>query len=109
MNFTSTGKKFLMAFSGAALFGFIVAHLAGNLQIFEGQEAVNRYALFLKSLGELLWAARIGLLTLVGIHIWVSIQLTLENKAARPVAYAEKKYIEASAASRTMIWSGVII
>jgi len=106
---TSTGKKFLMAVSGAALFGFIVAHLAGNLQIFEGQEAINRYSLFLKSLGELLWAARIGLLAMVGIHIWTSVQLTLENKAARPVAYAEKKFIEASTASRTMIWSGTII
>src|SRR5580658_4969724 len=106
---SSTGKKFLMAFSGAALFGFIVAHLAGNLQIFEGQEAINRYSLFLKSLGELLWAARIGLLAMVGIHIWTSVQLTLENKAARPIAYAEKNYIEASTASRTMIWSGVVI
>jgi len=106
---TSTGKKFLMAASGAALFGFIIAHLAGNLQIFEGQEAINRYSLFLKSLGELLWAARIGLLAMVGIHIWTSVQLTIENKASRPVAYAQKNYMEASTASRTMIWSGSII
>jgi succinate dehydrogenase / fumarate reductase cytochrome b subunit len=106
---TSTGKKFLMALSGAAMVGFIFAHLAGNLQIFEGQEAINRYALFLKNLGELLWVARIGLILMILIHIKMSIQLTLENNAARPVAYAEKNYTAASTASRTMIWSGVVI
>lgn len=105
----SVAKKFMMAFSGAALVGFVIAHLIGNLQIFEGQEAINRYALFLKNLGELLWAARIGLIAMVVIHIWTSIQLTLENKAARPVAYADKRYIQASTASRTMIWSGLVI
>jgi len=106
---TSTGKKFLMAASGAALFGFVIGHLVGNLQIFLGQEAINRYALFLKSTGELLWAARIGLLVMIGLHIWTSVQLTAENAAARPVAYTGKNYIKASTASRTMIWSGLVI
>ena len=106
---SSTGKKFLMAVSGAALLGFIVAHLLGNLQIFLGQEEVNRYALLLKSAGELLWAARLGLLVMAGVHIWTSVALTRDNAAARPATYAEKKYVKASAASRTMIWSGGII
>ena len=106
---TSTGKKFLMAVSGLALFGFIVAHLLGNLQIFLGPEALNRYSAFLKGLGELLWIARIGLLVMVAIHIWTAISLTLENRAARPIGYAQKDYIEASYASRTMHWSGIIV
>jgi succinate dehydrogenase / fumarate reductase, cytochrome b subunit len=106
---SSTGKKFLMALSGAALFGFIIGHLAGNLQIFEGQDAINRYAVFLRSVGELLWAVRIGLIAMVIIHIWTSIALSVENKAARPVAYADKQYIKASLSSRTMIWSGLIV
>jgi succinate dehydrogenase / fumarate reductase cytochrome b subunit len=106
---SSTGKKFLMAVSGAVLFGFIVGHLLGNLQIFLGPEALNRYSAFLKSTGELLWMARIVLLVMVGIHIWTAVALTLENRAARPIAYAQKDYIKASYASRTMHYSGVIV
>lgn len=98
-----------MAVSGAALIGFVIAHLTGNLQIFQGQDKINAYALFLKSLGGLLWGARIGLLVMVGIHIWTSISLTRENCAARPVAYQQKNYRKASVASRTMIWSGSLI
>jgi len=98
-----------MAVSGAALFLFIVGHLLGNLQIFLGPEALNRYSAFLKSTGELLWMARIGLLVMVAIHIWTAIALTLENRAARPVAYAQKDYVKASYASRTMHLSGLII
>jgi succinate dehydrogenase / fumarate reductase cytochrome b subunit len=106
---SSTGKKFLMALSGAALFAFIIGHLLGNLQIFLGPEALNRYSAFLKSTGELLWAARIGLLVMVVIHIWTAVSLTLEARAARPIGYARKEYIEASYASRTMHLSGIII
>jgi succinate dehydrogenase / fumarate reductase, cytochrome b subunit len=84
---SSLGKKFLMAISGAALFGFVIGHLAGNLQIFLGQDAINAYAVFLKGLGGGLWLARIGLLVMVGIHIATSISLTKDNVAARPVAY----------------------
>src|SRR5437016_5049505 len=86
---TSTGKKFLMAASGAALFGFIIGHLAGNLQIFLGPEAINRYAFGLRTMGEgkLLWLARGGLILAAAVHIWTSVRLTLENKAARPEAY----------------------
>src|SRR5882724_8715000 len=98
-----------MAVSGVALLGFIVAHLLGNLQIFLGPEELNRYSLFLKSTGELLWMARLGLLAMVAIHIWTAVSLTLENRAARPVAYAGKEYIEASYASRTMHVSGLIV
>lgn len=98
-----------MAISGAALVGFVFAHLAGNLQIFLGQEAINRYGYLLKSNGEILWPLRIGLLIMVVVHIVTSVQLTSEAKAARPIAYANKTYIKASLASRTMIYSGFLI
>src|ERR1035437_369461 len=106
---SSTGKKFLMAVSGAALFAFILGHLMGNLQIFLGPEPLNRYSAFLHSTGELLWISRFGLLVMVGIHIWTATALTLENRAARPTAYAAKEYMEASYASRTMHWSGILV
>ena len=98
-----------MAVSGAALFAFIIAHLLGNLKIFLGPESLNSYSAFLRSTGELLWVARIGLIVMAAIHIWTAVALTLENRAARPEAYAHKDYIEASYASRTMHLSGIII
>jgi len=109
-HFTSSlGKKFLMAITGAGLFLFVVGHLLGNLQIFLGPEAINRYGHFLQTTPEILWPARIGLLVFVGIHIWASISLTLENRAARGTRYEVKEVVDASLASRTMIWSGLII
>jgi len=106
---SSTGKKFLMAISGAALFAFIIGHLLGNLQVFLGPEELNRYSALLHSTGEVLWFARLGLLVMVIVHIWTATVLTLENRAARPTAYEAKDYIEASYASRTMHWSGIIV
>ena len=107
---SSLGKKYLMAVSGALLFLFVVGHLVGNLQIFLGPEAINRYGHFLQSNVEFLWPVRIGLLVLVGLHIWSAIQLSAENKAARPVGYAgDPAAPAASYASRTMLMSGLII
>ncbi|MFA5975542.1 MAG: succinate dehydrogenase cytochrome b subunit [Elusimicrobiota bacterium] len=102
-------KKILMAFSGMILLGFIVGHLAGNLQIFLGQEALNHYAVFLRSLGDLLWVARLGLISMAILHLWMSVGLTVENQLSRPVGYARKDYIKATLASRTMIWSGGVV
>jgi succinate dehydrogenase / fumarate reductase, cytochrome b subunit len=108
--FTSTlGKKFLMAITGAGLFLFVIGHLVGNLQIFLGPESINRYGHFLQTTPEILWPARIGLLAFVIIHISTSIALTLENRAARAQHYEVKELVKASLASRTMIWSGLII
>jgi succinate dehydrogenase / fumarate reductase cytochrome b subunit len=107
---SSLGKKFVMAASGVLLFLFVVGHLVGNLQIFLGPEAINRYGHFLQSNVELLWPVRIGLLVLVGLHIWSAIQLSLENKAARPISYAGAPTPPAASyASRTMLMSGLII
>src|SRR5688572_23087587 len=106
---TSVGRKFLMAASGAVLVGFVFAHMAGNLQIFLGPEAINKYSNFLKSWPEFLWPMRLFLLVMVGVHIVTSIQLTAEARSARAVPYENKQFIKASLASRTMIYSGVII
>jgi succinate dehydrogenase / fumarate reductase cytochrome b subunit len=106
---SSLGKKFLMAITGVGLLLFVIGHLAGNLQIFLGPEPINRYGHFLQTTPEILWPARIGLLTFVIIHIWTSLSLTIENRAARAARYEVKELVAASLASRTMIWSGLII
>jgi succinate dehydrogenase / fumarate reductase cytochrome b subunit len=106
---SSLGKKYLMAGSGAVMILFVLGHLAGNLQIFLGPEAINRYGHFLQSNAEILWPARIVLLATIALHIWSATRLTLENRAARPQAYEHWEPTAATYASRTMMWSGVIV
>jgi succinate dehydrogenase / fumarate reductase cytochrome b subunit len=106
---SSIGKKYIMAISGFALFLFVIAHMAGNLQIFLGRDAINSYAAFLKSKPGLLWSARAGLLILAVLHITAAIQLVSENSDARPVKYSEGKPTAASFASRTIFVSGLVI
>lgn len=107
---STVGKKYLMAISGAGLFLFASGHMIGNLQVFIGPEALNRYGHFLQSLGELLWIIRLGMLGLIGLHIWAAITLSLENKAARPVDYNHgKPPVGADLASRTMLGGGAIV
>ena len=98
-----------MAVSGLVLFLFVLGHLIGNLQIYEGPEKLNNYAKFLRSMPALLWGVRITLIVMVVLHIWSSVQLALLKFDARPTGYVKKKATQSSYASRTMYWSGPII
>ena len=106
---SSLGKKYVMALTGVALFLFVIGHLVGNLQVFGPPEAINTYAHFLKSKPGLIWGARLGLLATVGLHIAAALALTAANKAARPVQYAKGDGYAASARSRYMVVSGLVI
>lgn len=106
---SSLGKKFIMAVTGFVLLLFVLGHLAGNLQVFLGAEAINRYGHFLQSNPEIIWPARLVLLAMVLLHIWSAAQLSLENSAARPVGYQEYQPVGSTYASRTMLMSGTII
>jgi|SRR5271169_3902181 len=106
---TAVGKKAIMAVTGFLLFGFVVGHLIGNLQIFLPPDKINHYAAALRSLPALLWGARITLLLAVGLHIWSSFELWLLQRDARPTKYIKKVNLHSNYASRTMLWSGPII
>ena len=106
---STIGKKIVMAVTGAIMFGFVIVHMLGNLQVFEGPEKLNAYGAFLHSIGELLWPARIVLLIAITLHIIATVQLALRNKQARPIGYSRKQAIASSYASRTMYWSGPIV
>ena len=106
---SSLGKKYVMAISGGALFLFVLAHMLGNLQIYLGPEVINAYGDFLQKTPEILWPARLGLLGLVGLHIYCAINLAAENKAARPIPYDAPVFPSATFASRTMLISGLVI
>ncbi len=98
-----------MAVSGIILGGFVLGHLAGNLQIFLGPDTFNAYARTLRNLPELVWPVRIILLVCIFAHIWSSLQLAVTKSEARPIGYAKQKPTGSSYASRTMYWSGPII
>jgi succinate dehydrogenase / fumarate reductase cytochrome b subunit len=106
---STNGKKVVMAVTGAMMFLFIIGHVLGNLQIFEGPAKLNAYGHFLHSIGEILWIVRIVLIVAIILHITATVQLALRNKAARPVGYSRKEAINSSYASRTMYWSGPIV
>jgi succinate dehydrogenase / fumarate reductase cytochrome b subunit len=106
------GKKAVMAITGVMLFGYVIAHLLGNLQIYSSDpEQINRYAAFLHnpSNAMALWGARLILLAAVVMHIVSSAQLWNLNREARPQRYQKKADVPTSYAARTMVWSGPIV
>jgi succinate dehydrogenase / fumarate reductase cytochrome b subunit len=112
---SNIGLKITMAVSGILLVLFIIAHMAGNLHVFEGREEMNAYAAGLRSFGEpllphesLLWVMRLGLIAAVAAHIWSAVVLT---RRARPVRYASKRPAkgESRHAVATMRWGAVVI
>jgi succinate dehydrogenase / fumarate reductase cytochrome b subunit len=108
---TSTlGQKYIVAITGLGLTLFVIGHMVGNLQVFLGRQVLNHYAHFLKSNPEILWPVRIGLLLFFVIHMIVAINLQLKNRSARSIGYAyPRKFSEATLASRTMVWTGLLI
>jgi succinate dehydrogenase / fumarate reductase cytochrome b subunit len=108
---SSIGKKVVMAVTGFILFGFVIGHMVGNLQVFLGAKELNDYSIFLHGFahGAGIWVARAVLLASVVLHIWAAYSLTVMNRAARQVGYREWKARESTYASRTMRWSGVLL
>ena len=106
---SSIGKKMVVALTGFALIGFLFGHMAGNLKIYFGAEKLNSYAAWLHSMPAVLWGARLGLLACFAAHIVTTVLLVKQNRAARETAYAYKATVQATGASRTMFWSGIII
>jgi len=106
---STIGKKAIMAVTGLLLVGFVIFHMAGNLQVFVGAGRMNAYSAFLKSLGELLWLARLILLVALVLHVLMAWQLTQIKRKARPVDYTTREAQVSTVASRTMRWGGVLL
>lgn len=108
------GKKAVMALSGIVLFGFVLGHMLGNLQIYlppgaDGKHALDAYGEALHHNVPLLWGTRIVLLLSVLAHVTTAIQLAQRKNAARPTPYVKQTPVVSTYASRTMYWSGPII
>lgn len=106
---STIGKKAIMAVTGLILFGYLIAHMLGNLQIFLGAAVMDHYAETLHGTPALLWTARVVLLVSVTLHIWASVQLSFVKRQARPAGYVKRANVSSSLASRTMMWSGPVI
>jgi succinate dehydrogenase / fumarate reductase cytochrome b subunit len=104
---SNVGRKIFMAVSGWMLLLFISAHLLGNMTVYSGW--INEYAARLHALPLVLWAFRIFMLTVISVHVFFGIQLTLENNRAKPSAYAVEKSLSTTFAGKTMIWSGAVV
>jgi succinate dehydrogenase / fumarate reductase cytochrome b subunit len=107
---SSLGKKLMVALTGLAFSLFLLTHLAGNLSIFGGRDAFNRYAESLHGFGPLLTVAELGLLFFAVIHVLLGIALFAGNLSARPVRYAARKNAGGrSVGSATMPYTGLIL
>ncbi len=108
---STIGRKAIMAATGLILFGFVLVHMVGNLQVYAGREIFNGYSEFLHRLihGTGLWIARAVLLASVLLHIWFAWTTTRRSWSARPTGYKEWTPRESTFSSRTMRWTGVII
>ena len=107
---STVGKKAIMAVTGLVWVGYLVLHMAGNLQAFGGQEKINAYSALLHGpAAELLWLARAVLVVALVLHVAMAFQLTQQARTARPVGYHNREPQVSTWSSRTMRWGGVLI
>jgi succinate dehydrogenase / fumarate reductase cytochrome b subunit len=107
---SQVGKKIVMALTGLIGVGFVIGHMIGNLQVFEGSEKINAYGHFLHhTVGMELWIIRAVLLGAVILHVVAATQLTVQARASRPQAYAKRNPQVSTWASRTMRFGGFLL
>lgn len=106
---SAIGLKIVMAATGIALSLFVLVHMAGNLQVFLGAEAMDAYGAALKKYPPVLWGARIGLVAMAAAHVAAFIALTKRSRAARPVGYRKTAHRESTFASRSMRLTGPLL
>lgn len=112
-----------MAVSGLIMVAYLLAHMYGNLKVFNGREAFNVYAEHLRTLGEpllphkgALWIIRVVLLASVLIHAYAAMTLWKRNRKAGGYVGAKRYQStknrtgnQRSYASFTMRWGGLTI
>jgi succinate dehydrogenase cytochrome b subunit len=106
---SSIGKKAIMAATGMIGIGFVIGHMIGNLQVFQGPEKLNAYAAALRAYPALLYFVRAVLLGAVILHIIAAYQLSRMSWESRSQNYERWKPVSSDYASRTMRWSGPIL
>jgi succinate dehydrogenase / fumarate reductase cytochrome b subunit len=107
---SSVGTKILIGITGVALFLYLLIHIAGNMVVFFGPAAFNKYAYTLEG-NPLLPIVELLLLLVFLVHIYKTVRMFIGNQSTRPIAYAKKKRAGSPSrktfASSTMIVSGL--
>ncbi len=105
--------KVAMAVSGVVLFGFVLIHMIGNLKIYLGAEAIDRYSAWLLDLlypllphEGLLWILRIALLAAVVVHMAAAVVLPRRSRRA---AGGGRRPRARSFTARTMPVTGIAL
>lgn len=113
---TSIGQKVLMAGSGVILVLFVLGHEFGNLKVYLGATAINRYGEGLRTLAEplfprtfVLWCVRLVIIAAFAVHVVTAVVLTRRSRRARVQRYAHPDRVQADVASTTMRWGGLAI
>ena len=108
---SSIGKKIGMAVTGLLLYGFLLGHMAGNLLLLKADSGAefNAYSEFLTG-HPLLVPVEIGLVAIFLLHVYLAISVSRDSKRARNISYVKTRAVgKRSAASYTMIYSGIVI
>ena len=113
--------KLIMAVTGLLFALFVVGHMAGNLKLYlpanGGEEALDEYGAFLRSMGEplfphegALWIIRAVLLVAILAHIYGAIALTARSKASRG-KFSRSNLMGGldSFATKSMLVSGIVL
>jgi succinate dehydrogenase / fumarate reductase cytochrome b subunit len=106
---SSIGKKWVVALTGLMLVGYVVGHLVGNLQIFAGPEQINQYAAMLHSMPKALWVIRAVLIAGLFLHVFTTLKLAAENKAAKARQNERRASTAPKPAKKTMVLSGLVL
>jgi succinate dehydrogenase / fumarate reductase cytochrome b subunit len=107
---SSIGKKQIMAVTGLFFCLFITVHLIGNLTIYAGKESFLSYVDHLHSVEALVTLAEFGLIFFAVLHIGMGLYLFIQNRMARPVAYAvDKSAGGRTIGSRTAPYTGALV
>jgi len=96
-----------MTITGQFMVLFVIFHVLGNSTIYVNW--LNAYAVALHAFPPFLWAIRLTMIAAVIFHIYHGIITTIENRAAKPQAYAITNHLSATFAGRNMIWYGALI
>lgn len=112
---SSVGKKLISGLTGLGLVVFVVSHLTGNLLLFAGADAFNRYGYFLEHVGHgmLIYLMEAGLVTFFLLHIASGVSVWRRKFRARPIGYAVQADAggpsHKSLSSRSMLLSGILL
>lgn len=107
---SSIGQKLVMSLTGLFLCTFLLAHLAGNLQLLynDGGQAFNEYAKFMTS-NPLIKFISYGLYGMILLHAIQGLLLAKKNKSAKGSKYAVSTNANGSWASKNMALLGTLV